>query len=73
MNMWTHLSTYFVSERPSIIDSMDYAEQVDFILPRSEMIHAKSMSYLSFLGLNVNLDNVWLTTIAGKLFYNYSK
>ncbi|XP_032678685.1 uncharacterized protein LOC116847627 [Odontomachus brunneus] len=57
---------YNITERPST-DSMDYAEQVDFILPRSEMIHAKSMSYLSFLGLNINLDNVWLTTIAGDL------
>ncbi|EFN82873.1 hypothetical protein EAI_07317 [Harpegnathos saltator] len=56
-----------ITERPSTIDGMDYPDQVDFILPRSEMIHARSMSYLSFLGLNVNLDNVWLTTIAGDL------
>lgn len=62
-----------VSERSGAIDSIDYTEQVDFVLPRSEMIHDKSMSYLSFLGLNVNLDNLWLTTIAGKLFQTTSQ
>lgn len=46
---------------------MDNIEQVDFIIPRDEMIHEKSMSYLSSLDLILKLDNVWLTTIAGKL------
>ncbi|XP_014480693.1 PREDICTED: uncharacterized protein LOC106747566 [Dinoponera quadriceps] len=58
---------YNITERPGITDSMDYNELVDFVLPRSEMIHDKSMSYLPLLGLNVNLDNIWLTTIAGDL------
>ncbi|XP_012215810.1 uncharacterized protein [Linepithema humile] len=59
------------SERPSVMNSgftdANHMEEVDFIMPRSEMIHDKSMSYLSSLDPAIKLDNMWLTTIAGEL------
>lgn len=58
----------FVLEKPTTIASVTHIEEVDFIVPRNEMIHDRSMSYLSSLEPNLKLDNVWLTTIAGGEF-----
>lgn len=51
---------------------MDYAEQVDFIMPRHKMIHDRSMSYSSSPGPKLEIDNVWLATIAGTLYKHTS-
>ncbi|XP_026668550.1 uncharacterized protein LOC108624121 [Ceratina calcarata] len=42
-------------------------EEIDFVLPRSEMIHEPSMWYNQLITSNAELDNIWLTTIAGEL------
>ncbi|XP_071580984.1 uncharacterized protein [Temnothorax nylanderi] len=54
-------------ERPVTIASVTHIEEVDFIIPRNEMIHDRSMSYISSPKPDLKLDNVWLTTIAGEL------
>jgi phosphatidylinositol-bisphosphatase len=43
-------------------------KEVDFIMPRSEMIHDKLMSYLSLSDPAIKLDNVWLSTVTGRCF-----
>ncbi|XP_011349315.1 uncharacterized protein LOC105286222 isoform X2 [Ooceraea biroi] len=52
------------SERPSTTESVNHIEEVDFIVPRDEMIRDRSMSYHPSL---IQIDNVWLATIAGEL------
>lgn len=47
---------------------MNHFEEIDFIVPRNEMIHNRSMSYLLLLNLTIKLDNIWLATIAGRIF-----
>lgn len=62
----------FVSERSEGttedrgLTDATHMEEVDFIIPRSEIIRDRSMSYLSSLDPDIKLDNVWLTTVAGK-------
>ncbi|TGZ52877.1 Uncharacterized protein DBV15_10985 [Temnothorax longispinosus] len=56
-----------LTKRPVTIASVTHIEEVDFIIPRNEMIHDKSMSYISSPKPDLKLDNVWLTTIAGEL------
>ncbi|XP_011864276.1 PREDICTED: uncharacterized protein LOC105560094 isoform X2 [Vollenhovia emeryi] len=53
-------------EKPTTIASVTYIEDVDFIVPRNEIIHDRSMPHLYSLE-PLKLDNVWLTTIAGDL------
>ncbi|KAL6440867.1 hypothetical protein ACFW04_003353 [Cataglyphis niger] len=48
-------------------DSVNHFEEIDFIVPRNEMIHNRSMSYLLLLNSTIKLDNIWLATIAGDL------
>ncbi|KAM0732479.1 hypothetical protein ACS0PU_002021 [Formica fusca] len=56
------------SERINTIsDNVNHFEEIDFIVPRNEMIHNRSMSYLLLLNLTIKLDNIWLATIAGEL------
>jgi len=61
----------FVSEKSSAdrfaesVTNVDHSREVDFIVPRDEMIHDRSMSYLPSL---IKLDNVWLATISGSVF-----
>jgi len=64
----SHLTLIFVLERPTTIASVTYSEEIDFIVPRNEMIHDRSMPYLSLLEPDLKLDSVWLTTIAGREF-----
>ncbi|XP_053999158.1 uncharacterized protein LOC128887365 [Hylaeus anthracinus] len=42
-------------------------EEIDFVLPKSQMIHEQYMWYRTLMSSSVELDNVWLTTIAGDL------
>ncbi|XP_017793338.1 PREDICTED: uncharacterized protein LOC108575131 [Habropoda laboriosa] len=42
-------------------------EEIDFVLPKAQMIHKPSMWYQTLINSPVKLDNVWLTTIAGEL------
>lgn len=44
-------------------------EEIDFVLPKSLMIHKPSMWYNTLMSSAVTLDNIWLATIAG---INYS-
>lgn len=59
---------FFVLEKSTTIASVTHLEEVDFIIPRNEMIHDKSMPYLASFEPTIKLDNVWLATIAGKKF-----
>jgi len=65
---------YLVSEKSNADRSAESAinvnhiGEVDFIVPRNEMIHDRSMSYLSSFESLIKLDNVWLATIAGSIF-----
>ncbi|XP_039308640.1 uncharacterized protein LOC105198717 isoform X2 [Solenopsis invicta] len=54
-------------ERPTTIPTVTYIDEVDFIVPRNEMIHDRSMPYLSSLESTIKIDNIWLATIAGEL------
>ncbi|EFN72998.1 hypothetical protein EAG_11290 [Camponotus floridanus] len=56
-----------ITPERSTTDSTNNLEEVDFIIPRNEMIHNKSMSYLFLLNSTIKLDNIWLATIAGEL------
>lgn len=52
----------------SSMHNLEYnEEEVDFVLPKSLMIHESSMWYQTLINSPVKLDNVWLTTIAGEL------
>lgn len=42
-------------------------EEVEFILPRSQIIHKPSMWYNALKSSSMKIDNIWLTTIAGEL------
>lgn len=42
-------------------------EEVDFVLPRNQMIHKPLMWYDALVASSVKIDNIWLTTIAGEL------
>ncbi|XP_076290974.1 uncharacterized protein LOC143214158 isoform X2 [Lasioglossum baleicum] len=42
-------------------------EEIDFVLPRSEMSHELHMWYRTLTTSSIRLDNVWLTTVAGDL------
>ncbi|XP_076168966.1 uncharacterized protein LOC143147535 [Ptiloglossa arizonensis] len=42
-------------------------EEIDFIMPKSQMLHEQSMWYRILMTSSIKLDNVWLTTIAGEL------
>lgn len=44
-------------------------EEVEFILPRSQIIHKPSMWYNALKSSSMKIDNIWLTTIAGKIYY----
>lgn len=45
-------------------------EEIDFVLPRSEMSHGPSMWYEALIASSGKVDNVWLTTIAGIRYNN---
>ena len=52
----------------SNIQSSKYnEEEVDFVLPKSQMILEPSMWYRALQTSSMTLDNVWVTTIAGEL------
>ncbi|XP_011700217.1 PREDICTED: uncharacterized protein LOC105457309 [Wasmannia auropunctata] len=57
----------FLLERHTTVASVTHIEDIDFIVPRNEMIHDRSMPYLSSIEPSIKLDNVWLATIAGEL------
>lgn len=40
-------------------------EEVDFVLPKSQMILEPSMWYHALMTSSVKLDNMWLATVAG--------
>lgn len=44
-------------------------EEVEFILPRNQIIHKPSMWYNALKSSSMKIDNIWLTTIAGKIYY----
>lgn len=44
-------------------------EEVEFILPRNQIIHKPSMWYNALMSSPMKIDNIWLTTIAGKIYY----
>ncbi|XP_034943326.1 uncharacterized protein [Chelonus insularis] len=48
--------------------SDEFNEEVDIILPRNQMLLNKSMSLNSLINSDVEVDNIWLATIAG--FWN---
>ncbi|KZC14462.1 hypothetical protein WN55_06922 [Dufourea novaeangliae] len=50
-----------------LIASLETPSLVDFVLPKSQMVHEPSMWYHSLMTSSVKLDNVWLATIAGDL------
>nr|XP_012151290.1 PREDICTED: uncharacterized protein LOC100883936 isoform X2 [Megachile rotundata] len=55
-----------VSERSST--NLRYnEEEIDLIVPRSEMSQGPSMWYETLIASSSKVDNVWLTTIAGEL------
>lgn len=43
-------------------------EEVDFVLPRNQMIHKPLMWYDALMASSVKIDNIWLTTIAGNVY-----
>jgi len=71
---WFPIRYNFVSEKSSAdrptksTTNVNHIGEVDFIVPRDEMIHDRSMSYLSSVESLIKLDNVWLATIAGSIF-----
>lgn len=63
-----YLSNPASTEIINTSDSVNHFEEIDFIVPRNEMIHNRSMSYLLLLNSTIKLDNIWLATIAGRIF-----
>ncbi|XP_076757832.1 uncharacterized protein LOC143427508 [Xylocopa sonorina] len=42
-------------------------EEIEFVLPRSQMIYETSMQYNALMTSTAAVDNIWLTTVAGDL------
>ncbi|XP_011298010.1 uncharacterized protein [Fopius arisanus] len=52
----------------NIPDQLNYDDyDVDIMIPKSEMIHFRSMWLHSILASDTNLDNIWASTVAGDL------
>ena len=47
--------------------NLNNEEEVDFVLPRNQMIHKRLMWYDALMASSVKIDNIWLTTIAGNV------
>ncbi|XP_034193344.2 uncharacterized protein LOC117610267 isoform X1 [Osmia lignaria lignaria] len=64
----TTLETSPSETNSTTIYSLKYnEEEIDFILPRSDMSREPSMWYHALMSSSMKVDNVWLTTIAGEL------
>ncbi|XP_076375423.1 uncharacterized protein LOC117225430 [Megalopta genalis] len=64
----TSLEAPSLETNSTIVQTPKYDdEEIDFILPKSEMSHELSMWYRNLMTSYAELDNVWLTTIAGEL------
>lgn len=58
----------FLELTATTIQNSKYNEEdVDFVLPKSQMILEPSMWYRALQTSSMTLDNVWVTTIAGRI------